>query len=853
MKRFFYILTLLFLLQSCKNAVVLDVKTFSFPKENEIVFGNGQDILFHGLPDSALIIKYKAADSSFDWTLKKPVYFQIDGITQNTVLIDSLLSVVVGDKQFDFSLFLPIVNSYRKKSDRVNYIRLYNLIRAVDTSLSVNADSLNTLVSCDGGDDARPKLILLDPGIVAIKKNGQRQAYISTGRFAGKRNTIRFFRVFNASLISKKSKLFQIGDTIFYTTIKPYFTPFGASDVTVTTNQSVDVSFNRIYRAIVPQASIARALAKNKAVDIEVRQKAHGRAYMNELSVANFSQNNSLKLGVIDSASNFIPEKGNFLLSKSDFQLKRLNRQTYFLAIVPLVLVFLFGVVIIFRMTRIDLYESESNRGESKKWSKYFLVLFTALFLLSLGRIFIGYNLSYTAPYFSFSFPTATIVSPVILLAVLFIWVIFMLIDDPDRFGLPFRLLVPGFAILLFYGLFRFAKSEFPYYLAAFKENFQVLHPAVNEVYYQTIFNLLVLIAMLSVSILLVPRSGSRLPKINRLVFSFSMILLAVVFIWFGENSYSVSALLLALLLISLLPVILPDIFEPGYEAGIGRKLKLLAFLMLPPAMAFLLAIGLKRDPGYYINLMAFPLIVSIILFRFYKFYPDTHLQIDKGKTRKQERQGLIVLVSLAVALVLISKLVSKNYDPLGAGRMKSRLTAFFDFTTMHEYGTRESEKHAQFFAGLAKYSYPCVYNSYEPILPGISSFSDPVVKNDLSVPFGLISPFGKNYWLVPLIGLLVIWLAVLYMVLRMSVTPSSNLAGQRYFTQYSLIRIYCACIIFSSGIWLLASYYNIVPFTGRLIFGLGQDSVGEVFETIILFGYMGLIGKTIHQHGKNR
>ena len=48
--------------------------------------------------------------------------------------------------------------------------------------------------------------------------------------------------------------------------------------------------------------------------------------------------------------------------------------------------------------------------------------------------------------------------------------------------------------------------------------------------------------------------------------------------------------------------------------------------------------------------------------------------------------------------------------------------------------------------------------------------------------------------------------------------------------------------MLVGSGLWLIGSYYNIVPFTGRLIFGLGQDSIAEVFETIFLFAYMGLI-----------
>jgi hypothetical protein len=48
-----------------------------------------------------------------------------------------------------------------------------------------------------------------------------------------------------------------------------------------------------------------------------------------------------------------------------------------------------------------------------------------------------------------------------------------------------------------------------------------------------------------------------------------------------------------------------------------------------------------------------------------------------------------------------------------------------------------------------------------------------------------------------------------------------------------------------SSGVWLVLSYYNVLPFTGRLVYGMGQDSVAEMLETIFLFGFMGLISKS--------
>jgi len=244
---------------------------------------------------------------------------------------------------------------------------------------------------------------------------------------------------------------------------------------------------------------------------------------------------------------------------------------------------------------------------------------------------------------------------------------------------------------------------------------------------------------------------------------------------------------------------------------------------------------------------------MSIILFYLYNFWGYK----NSSKIGKKERGINLSISSLAIALAIgiilgFAWTNAKNYDPFSSSRLTERSVAYFDFSTIQEFGYRLSEERAQFFAILTKYSYPSDYGCYELMHQGISSFIDPVIENDLSVPFGLIYQFGTKWWWLPIVFLIAIWGVLGFFVLRMSIKPKeetdyasdNNSQPPIYFSTYGIIRIFCMSVVLSSGLWLIASYYGIVPFTGRLIYGLGQDSIGEVFEVVLLFAFMGLCGK---------
>lgn len=849
MKRILYILPLFIFLQSCKDALVLDIKSVSFEKGDTILFGNNQDIIFNGLLDSTLSLIYFNADSTFLWQLNKPTYFKIDGKTQNAVVLDSIKEIIIGTtNSFDINRIKAITQKFAHEKDGVKYIKLNNIIKSAFKISSPSLDSLNSLIACDNdNDEVQPKLIILDRNVSALKTNGESYFFENTGTARSKKISIEFFRIFNSVLLdTTNSESFHIGDTVYYSTVKSYYTPFGASKLIIEAEEKLKVSFNKFFRAVIPKTSIDSAFSKNNSIAICVKQKVQSNTYSNEVYTANISNSNAFEFGTVDTSLKFIQTMENSLLSENNFRTAHIDSLTFFYSLLPLFLVFIFGLVVIYFVAeKNDLYESQSSMGESSKWRKYFWILFSSLFILSVGRIFIGYNLSFTPPYFSFAFPTSVIVSPLILLTVLYVWLIFVLYDNKDAVSFGYRIALAVAAIALLFSLQKLTASNFQFYYDEFKQSFKELsffHPIDSvrkilkwEVYNQTLFALVFFLSSISLGLIFV--------RFSKTIFISCSVLLSSFFV-FQKSSYSVTALLIALALITIIVMSFPRLVKLEHYANFKKRRNVFLLLLIPVVVVFGFAL-LKGDGGYFINLLLFPLMASIILFRFYKYYPNSDLGIDKRKTRQDWIYSWLIISMVAVGLFVIAYAKSSNYNPLEDTRMGSRFTSFFSFNTVHEYGTRESEKQAQFFAELCKYTYPTQHNKYDPIHPGISSFIDPVVKNDLSVPFGLIYQFGNHGWLIPILILMLVWLCILYSVLRRAVTPTVNSEGQMHITQYSLIRIYCACMIVSSGLWLIASYYNIVPFTGRLIFGLGQDSIAEVFETIFIFSYMGLIRKT--------
>ena len=122
-------------------------------------------------------------------------------------------------------------------------------------------------------------------------------------------------------------------------------------------------------------------------------------------------------------------------------------------------------------------------------------------------------------------------------------------------------------------------------------------------------------------------------------------------------------------------------------------------------------------------------------------------------------------------------------------------------------------------------------------VLPVISQPGSPIAANDLAVLVALIGPIG-----LPVIILLcAIWITILLSSIRHLISRPDEHCTLHYIHRGAIIRVLAAGVLVFSSVYLLLSLVGYAPFTGRLIYGLGVDSVTGPLETIMLLTLIGL------------
>ena len=832
MRRSLFLLLLTLSFAACKNAFVLDIRSLVLDKNRPVVFGEKGDLLINGLPDSALSIAYDPGDSSWSWRLLHPLYCKLNNKTQNALPLDSIVTIRVGTLQYSMQTLEKQIAPYAGNRSRVKYIGLREALEGSNEHPGAIPGEWKSVLAVNKADR---KLILLDEAITVQLKDGRTVGYQRTGKIRAATLDISFFHVLSSLVLLKKGQkdLYQVKDTTFYCAVKPLFTPFGASRITlaetaVGNETALKAQFDKYFRVVIPAKAVDTLVSANTNIPVSITQKMHASIAENELNVTNISNNNAAPLATIDKSLTLTTT--NPMLQNGDYHWSKSNKGVA-IDFLPLLLVYAFGIGMVLLNTRDDIFEHNPNNDEKKYWRPYYLLLLTILFLLLLGRIVIGYNLSYTAPYFTFALPTAVLVGPLLLLAVILCWSAFRLVIAGSR-GFPTGLAVV-FLLFFLVGYWWFARRQFPYYYEAFRTGFHWLAFAGNEISYQTICTLLVLLFILLIALL-----NHAWTKVVLLAGFFLFI---ISFIVSGKNSYSVALLLLVIGLLSVFAHTRWAVLA-NRAKFVNRAALVLRLILIPLLIVLFFAVVLKNDPGYMINFLGFALLIIFATLWFYSYNPDADPDVTQSKLKKERNLSVALMLGLLALVSWAGLSIAHRYDPLNTSRFGSRMTAFFDFGTIRDFGTRASEQQAQFFAEVAPLVIPGHANAYDPIHPGIAGFTDPVVKNDLSAPFGLISFFGR-YWFVAVAALIFLWTLLLLAVCTMALAPFGlQRRDACSLTSYGLIRLYCVSVVVGSGLWLLASYYGLLPFTGRLIFGLGQDSMGEAFETVFLFAFMGLV-----------
>ena len=292
--------------------------------------------------------------------------------------------------------------------------------------------------------------------------------------------------------------------------------------------------------------------------------------------------------------------------------------------------------------------------------------------------------------------------------------------------------------------------------------------------------------------------------------------------------------------------IIIWTVFVINYIFSAQRKLVWSVVFTLSLPLYFVLIVLLTMDMGYIITFLGITLFSLIILY-FKWNWPEQ--RINLYQLYKARIKLFVLLISLSSIFVLIPALLTKAFNsPSDLNKLSTldrRMSLFVDFKKYNEIGIRKTEGDCEFFANMAHYaknaklSYPTEYGLLDPgvnINSNISLPGYPIAVNDLNPLVGLIGTIG----LPPIIILFLIWAILLFLPLRVLIKPPEQI-GFHVIHKSGMIRLVAACVFVGSSFYMLMALLGKLPFTGRLIYGLGVDSVAEPLETLVLFILMGL------------
>lgn len=839
------------LLASCKDAYVLDIPAFHVKQTNMVAIGAKGDVIVNGLPDTAFIIKVNE-DNTLSWQMTKPLYARIDDNTLNFIKLSEVKEVKVQGLSLSKAQIKKATANFTEKDDNVAYVSLKDIFKFQYPELSV--PDLKSIYACNYDKEA---IVLLDTNVTIVSANGKTIQWQSSGPIKTNPFNLNFFRVRRGELagIDGVNNFFAIKDTAFIARVKPLFTSFGAADIRINwlpkaaKGQSYGwrIDFDKPFRTVIPKKMIEQRFDTLHPY-VYLNQQQEGFLPSPRLYTEDFSHAIAQPVGMIDKTFQFKPNEVDEIKGYRFFGISSWKFWTK--AYAPLLIAFILGFCIIchyFKMgkrTGLDdyFYENTPAYYEFSNWKRYYLIIYSVLAIILAIRIFIGYNLSFSYPYINFAFPTAQTLAPLMLLAVLCSYLFIWNYNIKQKVSIKVRITYISLIVMAtLVVLITDGQAWKGAWQAVIQSYTKASSYHVAIVFAQVyIFSALVVIGLarkwISVSFLGILTIGIFSVAFTKENARFlALIPLIVLLLFYFQSILQWARRLCAKKFVT-------QNRKVTVRVQFGRNL--LNLIKIAVMVLLYIVIAWLGDSGVTITILFF-LFAYLFVMGFFSTY---YKQATAAELRKAVymRLGVIAVCLVLMAIVFISFTnISSQYKPNGGDRYKSRITAMYQYDKMREFGYKESEEIAQFFAVLGKYSWPASHDPYERIHPGISSFEDPVVKNDLSMPFGFIYSCGRYWWLY-LSGYLGILLVLLFVGLKMVAAPvgyPTNGHITYMLTSYGEIRLLAVCVVCGTAFYLLLSYYGVLPFTGRLMYGLGQDSLAEVIETIAWFSLMGLVG----------
>lgn len=269
--------------------------------------------------------------------------------------------------------------------------------------------------------------------------------------------------------------------------------------------------------------------------------------------------------------------------------------------------------------------------------------------------------------------------------------------------------------------------------------------------------------------------------------------------------------------------------------------------------ISLILFFAIVPDQGYMVAWLG-------LFFAVYIFALMTSGEKYNNADAKNRLARTVTLCSFALIVVLglllggMRIIVSSFVDPdeVSWSRFSRRMELFSSYNATRESGFRYSEADMEFMQIMCHYmqtrkmTKDPLSNDEHFLHKSISTGQSPVVLNDVSVQAAFFGPLGWPAHLIFFLLLTVLLGTVqLFCFAREYRDDGSNSFKM---TRHRLV---AAFIWVGASTYLYISYLGLFPYTGRLIYGFGVDSVGEALEICVLFAFMGHIAISCREDKK--
>ena len=881
-------LLILAIFSSCNKFSKKTIFSFNELSFNQTVnLGDSSDIIINKLPRNSITIS-KNKNDEFHIELKEPLYIKLNNDTKNKISLDTVNELKIKNNIINKSQLNSLLDDIERKNWLTNFDQNYLSLKILLLKLNPQSDTsgIKSIISRTNN-----VIILLDNNTIVnstckanlqfdVKGKELKVECYSTNEYSN----------YYANPKNKSKHFLYLDSNSHHILVRPLYTHFGSSELIFTCSGSntLNVIFNKPYQFVIDNKIINNLTSRNKNIPLSLIQDFRGLDPMENIVIPKFSATQLTTVLNINT--------NDEIKINENFKVKSFNLLTLIICLMPLCLSFAFIIFMFNKSKFLNLLFQQvtymSEITERKYWQKYFPRLTIIIAIYFLYRLLIAYNLYITAPYFTHFLPMQITIVPLALLFIFQLWVHFIksysieenVILNKFNFGkenLKFNIYLFSFIGLiiiiiciiqnkLFGGILQ-NQLKFDFYLVSIKQLF-------TSVMSSSISPLLILLLTMILFYLskLIPNTVFKYGAKNSLVIK--VILLIPVFIL--NNAYSSILLLffvistiidyqnefqynryldkLLYLIIDLIKVVIKSIINlinkliklikrkpfslELFDTLLIHNLNLFKIVIFNSILVFSVAI-FKGDFGYIINTL--PLILSVFWIIFITTKnPNQNINLAKEEHQKSMKSLLAVFIVILIFFAGIGYMFAK-FTTSSEGRSSARFTALYRFENMEGQGLKKTEGISQFFVVLGKYLLPTANVIEEQKFHStISGNYDPIVINDLSFPVNTGLLWGRLSLLIYAL-LIITWIYLFRIVHLATFLPSEkyNLNGREsYLHSFGIVKIICLFYLIGSGTWLLLSYFSILPFTGRLLFGFGQDSVAELLETIIIFTCFGLL-----------